>query len=73
MKKSLRASYTVEAAILMPIVICMIAVLLQMGIHMYRQTREEFQNKDCICQTKAVETIQRLRLAGNAWEEIGWK
>ena len=73
MKKSLRASYTVEAAILMPILLCIIAVLLQMGLHMYQQVRKEFGNKDCICQTKAVETVQRLRLAGDVWEEIGWK
>lgn len=72
MKKSLRASYTIEAAILMPIVLCMIAVLLQMGIHMYQQMREECRDKDYLCQTKAVETVQRLRLAGDAWEEIGW-
>ena len=73
MKKSLRASYTVEAAILMPIVLGIVAVLLQIGIHMYQQTREEFGKKDSICQTNAIETVWRLRLAGDVWEEIRWK
>lgn len=73
MKKTLKASYTVEAAILMPIVLCVVAVMLQKGILMYQQTQEEFQNKDSICRTEAVKTIYRLEMAEDIWEEFGWK
>lgn len=73
MKETLKASYTVEAAILMPIVLCVAAVIIQKGICMYQQTQEEFQSKDSICRTEAVKTIYCLQTAEDVWEEFGWK
>lgn len=73
MKETWKASYTVEAAILMPIVLCVSAVIIQKGICMYQQTQKEFQSKDKVCQTEAVKTIYRLQTAEDVWEEFEWK
>lgn len=73
MKKTLKASYTVEAAILMPVVLGVAAVIMQKGIWMYQQTQEEFHSKDSICQTEAVKTVYRLQTGEEVWGEFGWK
>lgn len=73
MRKTLKASYTVEAAILIPVVLCVAAVIIQKGICMYQQTREEFHSKDSICRTEAVKTVYRLQTAEDVWGEFGWK
>ncbi len=73
MRKRVRASYTVEAAILMPIVLILVGVICEKGIEMYQKTKEQFAVIDGECQTQPLETLWRLQMTEDVMEEFGWK
>lgn len=72
MRETMRASYTVEAAIIMPIVMILLGVVLERGITMYQQTMSAFGQIDTVCETDAVKTLYRLQMAEDILEEFGW-
>lgn len=73
MRRALRASYTVEAAIIMPIVLIVIGVILERGIDMYRRIGADFGAIDADYQTEARHIVDRLQTAEDILEELGWK
>lgn len=73
MRAELRGSYTVEAAVILPIAIIVTVVMIQMGIEKYQQLEKEFQHIDECAQTQGAATVYRLSMAEEVWEEFKWK
>lgn len=73
MKKYVRASYTVEAAFLMPILIFLTAFVMTQALEMYRETSEKLGEMGETCVTEPVTTVRRLKHAKEIAGDLEWK
>lgn len=73
MRRELRASYTVEAAVILPIALFVTVIVIQLGIEKYTELAGEFGRIDICAQTKGAETVYRLEASEDVWEELKWK
>lgn len=73
MRAALRGSYTVEAAVILPVAIIVTVAMIQMGIEKYQQLEKEFQHINECAQTQGAATVYRLSMAEEVWEEFKWK
>lgn len=67
--KKYEASYTVEMALLLPLLLLTLLLPIYMGYEMYEMTKEESVNgwKDSFCAEKQV---RKVRFAEDIWEEL---
>lgn len=73
MRKSVRASYTIEASLIMPVLVFLTAFVMERAIEMYRETSEELREGGEICITEPVRTVRRIKCAGEIAEVLKWK
>ena len=71
--KKIQASYTVEAAILIPIILFIIAFCINTAIDQYQEITAEIQETEQIKAPKAVEKVRFLMFLEKAAEELEWK
>lgn len=73
MSKAWKGSYTVEAAVIMPVIVFIIAAILQLSFDNYRQVVLQTE----ICQEmempQPVKTVRFLLFGREIAEEIQWK
>lgn len=73
MKIELRASHTIEAAVIFPIALFVTVIIIRLGIEKYQLLTEQFQQIDECAQTQGAVTVYRLEAANGVWEELEWK
>lgn len=73
MKKTLKASYTVEAAILMPIVLCVVAVCFKKVSLCISKRRRNFKTRTAYAGQRRIKIHLPFGDGEDIWEEFGWK
>ena len=71
MRRKVKAVYTIEAAILIPFTLAVMAFAIRLGIGLYTEVREEAASYGEVLQIDEVSTVHKIRTVGTLWEEIG--
>lgn len=69
----LQASYTVEAAILMPLILFIIMAFISTGIDQYQEVVAAIAESEKMKPPGAVEKVRLLLFCENVLEELEWK
>lgn len=68
--RRLRGSYTVEAAIIIPVVLFTMAQGMKQGIDMYKETEATAGSYEEVKELDEVKDIHRYRTLGGIWERL---
>ena len=69
-RRSVRAIYTIEAAVLIPLVILVMAASATLGIDLYTEVAAEAGEYQDIQKIDEVKKAHEIRTMGTVWEEI---
>ena len=69
-KRYVRAIYTIEAAVLIPLVIFVMAASAKLGIDLYIEINTEANEYQEIQKIDEVKKVHEIRTMGTVWEEI---
>lgn len=70
MKRTVKGVYTIEAAILIPLVLFIMAFGIHLGIELYTEVRCEASSYESVLRIDEVQTVHKLRTVGNIWKGI---
>lgn len=68
--KKVKGVYTIEAAVLIPLVLSIMAAAIGLGIELYTEVASEASVYSSVLSIDEVKTVHKLRAAGNLWREI---
>ena len=69
-RKSVKAIYTIEAAVLIPLVLFVMAASITLGISLYTEISTEASEYQDIQKIDEVKKVHEIRTIGTIWEEI---
>ena len=67
---SVNAIYTIEAAVLIPLVLFVMAASISLGISLYTEVATEASEYQDIQKLDEVKRVHEIRTLGTVWEEI---
>ena len=69
-RKTVKAIYTIEAAVLIPLVLFVMASSITLGISLYTEIAGEAADYQDIQKIDEVKKVHEIRTMGTIWEEI---
>ena len=68
--KSVKGVYTVEAALILPLVLFIMVISVRLGVALYQDTVRAASEYKEVQEYDEIKTIHRIRFLGNAWEAL---